>query len=118
MKENKQMKYFLRKSIFGLASVSAAFIVGGSFVSADEATIINPDSEIEKLNLDTDDKEMYKNDLLYYKSDKEAINSILLDAKGDSAKNEIKKLKLDADIQNKYFDEIDEIIKKDKIVNQ
>ncbi|EGE53925.1 YSIRK-type signal peptide-containing protein [Streptococcus parauberis] len=112
MKENKQMKYFLRKSIFGLASVSAAFIVGGSFVSADEATIINPDSEIEKLNLDTDDKEMYKNDLLYYKSDKEAINSILLDAKGDSAKNEIKKLKLDADIQNKYFDEIDEIIKK------
>lgn len=36
MEKEKQMKYFLRKSAYGLASVSAAFIIGSASVSADE----------------------------------------------------------------------------------
>ncbi|AGM99790.1 YSIRK-type signal peptide-containing protein [Streptococcus iniae] len=36
MEKEKQMKYFLRKSAYGLASVSAAFIIGSASVSADD----------------------------------------------------------------------------------
>lgn len=37
MKDKKLMKYYLRKSACGLASVSAAFIIGGVSVAADES---------------------------------------------------------------------------------
>ncbi|CAM4172653.1 albumin-binding GA domain-containing protein [Streptococcus penaeicida] len=36
MKDKKLMKYYLRKSACGLASVSAAFIIGGASVAADD----------------------------------------------------------------------------------
>lgn len=38
MKENKRMKYYLRKSAYGLAAVSVAVLVGGSVVSAHEVS--------------------------------------------------------------------------------
>ena len=37
MEKEKKVKYFLRKSAFGLASVSAAFLVGVTTVSAADA---------------------------------------------------------------------------------
>lgn len=38
MKENKCMKYYLRKSAYGLAAVSVAVLAGGSVVSANEVS--------------------------------------------------------------------------------
>ncbi|WP_218661451.1 YSIRK-type signal peptide-containing protein, partial [Streptococcus dysgalactiae] len=38
MEKEKKVKYFLRKSAFGLASVSAAFLVGTTSVHAAETT--------------------------------------------------------------------------------
>ncbi|VDZ40684.1 immunoglobulin G-binding protein [Streptococcus dysgalactiae subsp. dysgalactiae] len=39
MEKEKKVKYFLRKSAFGLASVSAAFLVGTAVVNAEESTV-------------------------------------------------------------------------------
>ncbi|GDZ91556.1 hypothetical protein CSDA_01153, partial [Streptococcus dysgalactiae] len=38
MEKNKQMKYYLRKSAFGLASVSAAFLLGSTVAAEDDKT--------------------------------------------------------------------------------
>lgn len=42
MKENKRMKYYLRKSAYGLAAVSVAVLAGGSVVSANEVSEPSP----------------------------------------------------------------------------
>lgn len=84
MKENKQMKYFLRKSIFGLASVSAAFIVGGSFVSADEAST---NKYIESIadNIDKVDSNDLMKKLSGLKTTSEVDNALKALSESDSA---------------------------------
>lgn len=84
MKENKQMKYFLRKSIFGLASVSAAFIVGGSFVSADEAST---NKYIESIadNIDKVDSNDLMKKLSGLKTTSEVDNALKSLSESDSA---------------------------------
>ncbi|OHY30962.1 immunoglobulin G-binding protein G [Streptococcus parauberis] len=84
MKENKQMKYFLRKSIFGLASVSAAFIVGGSFVSADEAST---NKYIESIadNIDKVDSNDPMKKLSGLKTTSEVDNALKALSESDSA---------------------------------
>lgn len=84
MKENKQMKYFLRKSIFGLASVSASFIVGGSFVSADEAST---NKYIESIadNIDKVDSNDLMKKLSGLKTTSEVDNALKALSESDSA---------------------------------
>ena len=71
MEKEKQMKYFLRKSAYGLASVSAAFIIGSASVSADEANI-EVVSESNMVSPKKAEIEAKKAELLAVSRDKEA----------------------------------------------
>ncbi|WP_280641421.1 albumin-binding GA domain-containing protein [Streptococcus dysgalactiae] len=80
MEKNKQMKYYLRKSAFGLASVSAAFLLG-STVAADKVEL---QSEIKVLEDSTKtDAEDLKNQLSSFRS---KLNSAIYNNEIDGTK--------------------------------
>lgn len=59
MKENKCMKYYLRKSAYGLAAVSVAVLAGGSVVSANEVSS-EPEAVMVEAKEETDEEKKDK----------------------------------------------------------